>query len=55
MKVSEILYLSVCQIPTPIRAYLKILVDSLIKHYPHMSKLDIYRQLTDLLVDKYLA
>jgi hypothetical protein len=29
MKVSEILYLSVCQIPTPIRSLVKILADSI--------------------------
>jgi hypothetical protein len=29
MKVSEILYLSVCQIPTPIRSFIKILAENL--------------------------
>lgn len=29
MKVSEILYLSVCQIPTSIRSFTKILADSI--------------------------
>ena len=32
MKVTETLYLSVCQIPNPIRAYLKILADSIVKN-----------------------
>ncbi len=55
MKVSEILYLSVCQIPTPIRSFIKIFADSLIMKDPTLSKEDLYRILNELVVDKWLS
>ncbi|CDW80527.1 UNKNOWN [Stylonychia lemnae] len=55
MKVTEILYLSVCQIPNPLRAYIKILADSIQRNKPDISKADLYRILNDLLIDKWLS
>jgi hypothetical protein len=55
MKVSEILYLSVCQIPTPIRSFVKILADNIQKKNPKMQKVELYRILNELIVDKWLS
>ena len=55
MKVSEILYLSVCQIPTPIRSFIKIFADSLLSREPNMQKEDLYRILNELVVDRWLS
>lgn len=55
MKVSEILYLSVCQIPTPIRSFVKILAETIIKRQPNIQKIDLYRILNELIVDKWLS
>lgn len=55
MKVSEILYLSVCQIPTPIRSFVKILAESIETKNPYLTKIELYRILNDLIVDKWLS
>jgi hypothetical protein len=55
VKISEILYLSVCQIPIPIRSFLKVLGDSLQAKTPSMSKLELYRLLNELVIDKWLS
>ena len=55
MKVSEILYLSVCQIPTPIRSFVKILGESIETKNPCLTKIELYRILNDLIVDKWLS
>lgn len=55
MKVSEILYLSVCQIPTPIRSFVKILAESIQKKNPAITKVELYRILNELIVDKWLS
>jgi hypothetical protein len=55
MKVTEILYLSVCQIPNPIRAFLKILADNIQQKKPDMPKPELYRILNELLVDGWLS
>lgn len=55
MKVSEILYLSVCQIPTPIRSFVKILAESIETKNPCLTKIELYRILNDLIVDKWLS
>jgi len=38
VKICDILYLSVCQIPVPIRSFIKILNDSILKRNPKMSQ-----------------
>jgi hypothetical protein len=55
VKISEILYLSVCQIPIPIRSFLKVLGDALQAKTPSMSKLELYRLLNELVIDKWLS
>jgi hypothetical protein len=55
MKVSEILYLSVCQIPTPIRSFIKILADSIQSKNAKLTKQELYRILNDLVIDKWLS
>jgi GTPase-activator protein for Ras-like GTPase len=55
VKISEILYLSVCQIPIPIRSFLRILGDSLQSKNPSMQKVDLYRILNELVIDKWLS
>jgi len=55
MKVSEILYLSVCQIPTPIRSFIKILADSIQSKNAKITKQELYRILNDLVIDKWLS
>ena len=55
MKVTEILYLSVCQIPNPIRAFIKILADNIQQKKPDMPKTELYRILNELLVDDWLS
>jgi len=55
IKVSEILYLSVCQIPTPIRSFVKILADSIKTKNPQMSREELFFILNDLIIDKWLS
>lgn len=55
IKVSEILYLSVCQIPTPIRSFVKILADSIKSKNPQMSREELYCILNDLIIDRWLS
>jgi hypothetical protein len=55
VKISEILYLSVCQIPIPIRSYLRILGDSLQSKNKNLTKIEVYRLLNELVIDKWLS
>jgi hypothetical protein len=55
MKVSEMLFLSVCQIPIPIRSFAKILSESIAQKNPLMSDIEIYRILNDLIIEKWLS
>lgn len=55
MKVSEILYLSVCQIPTPIRSFVKLLAESILSKNPQFTKVELYRILNELIVDRWLS
>jgi hypothetical protein len=55
MKVTEILYLSVCQIPTPIRSFIKIFSEHIIRNKPGITKPELYLLLNSLLIDQWLS
>jgi hypothetical protein len=55
VKICDILYLSVCQIPVPIRSFTKLLADSIQKKNPKMTNLDIYKILNEFIIEKWLS
>ncbi len=55
VKICDILYLSVCQIPVPIRSFTKILADAIQKKNPKMTNIEIYKILNEFIIEKWLS
>jgi GTPase-activator protein for Ras-like GTPase len=55
VKICDILYLSVCQIPVPIRSFLKLLADSIQRKNPKLPLTDVYRILNELIIERWLS
>jgi hypothetical protein len=45
----------VCQIPASIRAFTKILSDAIQNKNPFMKKLEVYKVLNELIIEKWLS